>query len=167
MNPFRRIVVTVCMSIVMLSAVSSGILAQQKPNIIFLLADDLRYNSLGCKGNTILQTPNIDKLAAAGSIFNNAFVTTPICCVSRASILSGQYSNRHNINDFVTNFSPEALSNTYPLIMRKNGYYTGFIGKYGVGNSMPVHPLITGKVFPARVYIFIKMPKAIPFIVPT
>lgn len=108
-----------------------------KPNIIFLLADDLRYNSLGCMGNTIVKTPTIDQLAYNGTLFKNAYVTTPICCVSRASIFSGQYANRHGINDFVKSFTDSARANNYPEILRQNGYYTGFIGKYGVGVKMP------------------------------
>ncbi len=103
-----------------------------KPNIIFLLADDLRYNALGCMGNTIVETPTIDRMAQNGTLFSNAYVTTPICCVSRASIFSGQFSNRHGINDFVGDFTDSARSNNYPEVLRRNGYYTGFIGKYGV-----------------------------------
>lgn len=104
----------------------------EKPNIIFLLADDLRYNALGCMGNPIIQTPNIDRLAYEGTLFTNAYVTTPVCCVSRASIFTGQFSNRHGIQSFTKDFTPEARANNYPTILRNNGYYTGFIGKYGV-----------------------------------
>lgn len=104
----------------------------KKPNIIFLLADDLRYNALGCMGNPIVQTPNIDQMACHGTLFTNAYVTTPICCISRASIFSGQYANRHDIQDFIKDFTPEQRANNYPSILRNNGYYTGFIGKYGV-----------------------------------
>ncbi len=104
----------------------------QKPNIIFLLADDLRYNALGCMGNSIVQTPNIDQLANQGTLFTNAYVTTPICCISRASIFSGQYANRHGIQDFIKDFSPEQRANNYPTILKNSGYFTGFIGKYGV-----------------------------------
>lgn len=107
----------------------------ERPNIIFLLADDLRYDALSCMGNTILKTPNIDALAKGGTLFKNSFATTPICCVSRASIFSGQYSNRHGINDFGTNFSKSASANNFPELLRNAGYYTGFIGKYGVGGS--------------------------------
>ena len=106
----------------------------QKPNIIFILTDDHRWDALGAMGNLIIQTPNIDKLARGGIMFRNAYVTTSICCVSRASILTGQYMSRHQINDFKTGMSPEALQKTYPLLLRAAGYQTGFIGKYGVGN---------------------------------
>src|SRR5271166_713175 len=61
-----------------------------RPNIVFLLADDLRWDALGCMGNRIIQTPHVDALAKRGVLFRNAFVTTSICAVSRASILTGQ-----------------------------------------------------------------------------
>src|SRR5262245_9859011 len=79
-----------------------------RPNIIFLLTDDQRWDSLGCTGNTIIQTPNIDSLARQGALFRNGFVTTAICCVSRASIFTGQYERRHKIGDFVTPFTSAA-----------------------------------------------------------
>ena len=83
-------------------------------------------------GNSIVQTPNIDQIASKGTLFTNAYVTTPVCAISRASIFSGQYSGRHGIQDFITDFSPEQRALNYPTILRNNGYYTGFIGKYGV-----------------------------------
>src|SRR5690606_16652275 len=63
-----------------------------RPNIVFLLSDDHRWNALGYAGNEIIQTPELDRLAEKGVYFNNAYVTTSICAVSRASILSGQYA---------------------------------------------------------------------------
>lgn len=110
---------------------------KQRPNIIFLLTDDQRYDAMGAMGNSIIQTPNMDKLAMAGILFQNAYVTTSICCVSRASILTGQYESRHHINDFNTNFTKDALSKTYPALLKKAGYIIAFIGKFGVGNHPP------------------------------
>jgi arylsulfatase A-like enzyme len=109
----------------------------QRPNIIFLLTDDQRYDALGAMGNSIIQTPHMDALARAGILFQNAYVTTSICCVSRASILTGQYESRHQINDFTTDLSPAALANTYPALLKKAGYQIGFIGKFGVGTHAP------------------------------
>ena len=108
-----------------------------KPNIIILLLDDQRSDALGAMGNTIIQTPNMDKLATAGVLFKNAYVTTSICCVSRASILTGQYESRHKIHDFSTNLSPEAFTKTYPASLKNAGYHIGFIGKLGVGHYIP------------------------------
>ena len=85
-------------------------------------------------GNSIIQTPHLDELARRGILFRNAYVTTAICAVSRASLLTGQYQSRHGINDINTSLSADALGNTYPLLLKKAGYRIGFIGKYGVGN---------------------------------
>jgi arylsulfatase A-like enzyme len=107
------------------------------PNIIFLLTDDQRADALGCAGNNIIQTPNIDRLAHNGVHFSNAYVTTSICCSSRASILTGMYTARHGIHDFKTNFNAQQLAATYPSMLRDAGYFTGFVGKYGVGTDLP------------------------------
>jgi arylsulfatase len=112
--------------------------AAQPPNLIFFLADDLRWNVLGCMGDKFAQTPHIDRLVAQGVLFRNHFVTTSICCVSRASIFTGQYERRHHIRDFATPFTPAQWQATYPAILRKLGYRTGFIGKFGVGDDAAV-----------------------------
>jgi arylsulfatase A-like enzyme len=93
--------------------------ANTKPNIIFLLTDDQRWDALGAMGNTIIKTPNMNKLASAGVLFQNAYATTSICCVSRASLLTGQYESRHHIHDFSTDLSPEAIANSYPVLLKK------------------------------------------------
>jgi arylsulfatase A-like enzyme len=107
--------------------------ATEKVNVVFLLADDLRWNSLGCMGNDIVITPNIDKLASEGIRFSNARVTTSICMVSRASILTGQYMSRHHITRFGVEIPEKHFPETYPAVLRNAGYYTGYVGKYGVG----------------------------------
>lgn len=127
-----------------------------RPNIIFLLADDLRYNSIGAMGNSIVKTPAIDRLARQGTIFKNAYVTTSICCISRASIFSGQYAVRHRILDFSTDFTDSARRNNFPAILKRNGYYTGFIGKYGVGDSLPEADYDYWKGFPGQGVYFYK-----------
>jgi len=107
----------------------------KQPNIIFLLSDDQRWDSIGCMGNTIVKTPAIDSMAKNGVLFTKAFVTTSICMTSRASILTGQYARRHQINAFEKSFSESALSRTYPMLLRSAGYRTGFVGKFGVGSN--------------------------------
>ncbi|MDZ4405083.1 MAG: sulfatase [Prosthecobacter sp.] len=108
--------------------------APAKPNVVFLLVDDLRYNALGCMGDKIVQTPNIDRLAKEGVLFKNMFVTTSICAVSRATCLTGQWMRRHGIEDFAAGISDAAWKDTYPAQFRAAGFHTGFIGKYGVGS---------------------------------
>lgn len=108
-----------------------------KPNIIFLLADDLRYDAMGYTGNSLAITPNLDALAARGTNFKNAYVTSSICAISRASILTGQYARRHGVTTFDKDLPMTAFQLTYPGLLRHHGYYTGFIGKYGVGKNLP------------------------------
>ncbi|QDH81297.1 sulfatase [Echinicola soli] len=107
---------------------------QQRPNIIFLLTDDQRWDALGVMGNPVIQTPHLDSLAESGILFTNAYVTTSICVISRASLLTGQYAARHKINDFRTSLTPEQLQKTYPMLLKASGYRVGFVGKYGIGN---------------------------------
>jgi arylsulfatase A-like enzyme len=109
----------------------------KRPNIIFILTDDQRWDALGVMGNSILKTPNLDKIANQGVLFKNAYVTTSICCVSRASILSGKYEYSHRIHDFATDMSKEIVDQTFPHLLKEAGYYAGFIGKYGIGTHPP------------------------------
>lgn len=120
---------------VMAAATSVGLPAAEssRPNIIFLLTDDQRWDTLGCYGNEIIHTPNIDELARNGVTFDRAFVTTSICAPNRACILTGQYAARHGMLQFDRELTPQQLALTYPALLHQHGYRTGFIGKYGVG----------------------------------
>lgn len=106
--------------------------AQQKPNIIFILTDDQRWDALGYAGNPLIQTPEMDRLASEGVYFENAFVTTPICAASRASILTGRYERTHGYTFGQGDIKEQFISSSYPVELRKHGYYTGFYGKFGV-----------------------------------
>ncbi len=115
------------------SADEANVISDVPPNIIFLLTDDQRWDAAGFMGNDIVQTPHLDSLAAQGTVFENAYVTTAICAISRASILTGQYASRHGVLDFDTSLSDSAFRQTYPAQLQQAGYYTGFVGKYGIG----------------------------------
>ena len=121
-----------------------------RPNFLVLVADDLRHDTLGFSGHSLLRTPHIDRLAQEGVVFRNAFVTTSICCVSRASIFAGQSAQRHRIYDFATEFASGAWAKTYPALLRAAGYRTGFIGKFGVGNVMPEREFDFWRGFPGQ-----------------
>lgn len=108
---------------------------QARPNIIVIVADDMRWDALGYAGNRIVKTPHLDELARTGARFRNHFVTSSICNVSRATMFSGQYLRRHKIYEFNTAFTAEQWSGCYPQLLRDAGYRTGFIGKFGVGDS--------------------------------
>ena len=106
--------------------------ANKKPNIIFILTDDQRWDELGFTGNHIIQTPNMDKLAGSGIYFKNAFVTSPICAASRASIFTGLYERTHNYTFGQPNLNNQYMYESYPALLKKAGYKTSFVGKFGV-----------------------------------
>jgi arylsulfatase A-like enzyme len=105
---------------------------KQRPNIVFILADDQRNDVLSVAGHPIVQTPTIDKLAQNGMRFTNAFVTTSICAASRASIFTGLYESKHNFTFGKGPIKQEYTRNSYPYLLKKEGYHTGFVGKFGV-----------------------------------
>jgi arylsulfatase A-like enzyme len=111
--------------------------AKRPPSFLFILTDDQRFDSLGCMGNPVIRTPHIDRIASDGVVFDNAFVTTSICAISRASFMLGQYERRHRIDTFRAPYSPEQLAASFPLLLRANGYRTGLIGKWGIGGPLP------------------------------
>jgi arylsulfatase A-like enzyme len=104
----------------------------KRPNIIFLMTDNQRCDALGCYGNTVVRTPHVDRLAAQGVRFSNAFCTTSICSASRASILTGQYRRVHGYSFETPPMSTMAMRASYPWLLRNAGYRTGFVGKIGV-----------------------------------
>jgi arylsulfatase A-like enzyme len=106
-----------------------------KPNIIFVLVDDLRWDDLGCAGHPFSQTPNIDRVAREGAQFLNAFATTPLCSPSRASILTGEYAYTHGIIDNTERSKQSHQLKTFPRILQKAGYETAFFGKWHMGND--------------------------------
>lgn len=104
--------------------------AQNRPNVIFILTDDQSYGYMGCTGNEIVKTPNLDQLAEDGVLFTNAHITSAICTPSRVSILLSQFERKHGVNfNSGTSVSKEAWKASYPVIMQNSGYYTGWIGK--------------------------------------
>ncbi|VGO12376.1 Arylsulfatase [Pontiella desulfatans] len=101
-----------------------------RPNVVVILADDQRADYLGCAGHLVVKTPNIDRLAAKGIRFENAFATTAACTPNRTSILTGQYERKHGVTfGSESSLSLEAFAETYPMVLRKAGYYVGYVGK--------------------------------------
>ncbi len=102
----------------------------RRPNIVFLFADDQRFDTLGAAGHPIVRTPHVDRLAAGGVRFSNAFVTTSVCWVSRAVVLTGQWARSHVQRDAVATVKPAALATLMPLQLRAAGYRTAHFGKW-------------------------------------
>jgi arylsulfatase A-like enzyme len=105
-----------------------------KPNIIFLMTDDQRWDNMGCYGKPEFNTPNIDKLAAKGVVFDKAFYAVAICMPSRVTMMTGRYNSNHRVG-FVApddyTLSQADFAKSYPSLLKEAGYRTGFIGKVG------------------------------------
>lgn len=114
----------------LLAALASAAEPARPPNILFLFADDQRHDTLGAAGHPIVRTPALDRLAADGVRFRNAFVTTSVCWVSRAVVLTGQWARSHVRRDSVPTVRPEALATMFPALLRSSGYRTGHFGKW-------------------------------------
>jgi len=131
------------MTVVLLALAAAWASAQipghspQRLNVVLLILDDVRWDSLGAAGNTVVRTPRIDELARQGVRFEQARVTTAICMVSRATLLTGQYMSRHAVTQFGRAIAPEAFTQAYPGLLRRAGYWTGYVGKYGIGQPRP------------------------------
>ncbi len=111
-----------------------------RPNIVFILVDDLRWDELGITGHPFIKTPNIDRIGKEGAMFRNAFMTTPLCSPSRASFLTGQYAHTHGITDNVDRSAASHRLVTYPLLLHQAGYEIAFIGKWHMGNDETPRP---------------------------
>ncbi|MGB7343068.1 MAG: sulfatase-like hydrolase/transferase [Pirellulaceae bacterium] len=105
-------------------------LAADQPNIVFFFTDDQTTSTLGCYGNSIVKTPNIDALAKRGVRFENAFVSHSICWVSRTTILSGLTGRSYGTAANPEQARPDAVETLYSDILRQNGYRTGYFGKW-------------------------------------
>lgn len=106
-------------------------------NILLLYADDWRHDTLSCAGNPVVQTPSLDALAGHGMRFTQNCVTTSICGVSRASLLTGQWMSRHGNPAFQAFKTPWAES--FPGLLRANGYFVGHVGKWHNGEFPAEH----------------------------
>ena len=104
-----------------------------RPNVVFILTDDQRWDQLGCEGHPFLKTPNLDRLAAEGARFANMFVTTSLCSPSRASFLSGLYAHSHGVVNNFTDYPTDLPS--FPRALQTAGYETAYIGKWHMGEQ--------------------------------
>jgi arylsulfatase A-like enzyme len=122
---------------------------EDRPNIIFIMADDLGYGDIGCYGQKLIQTPHIDKLAQSGTRFTNVYAGAPVCAPSRSVLMTGQHTGHTRVreNSGYTGGAPDEMEGgghriplldedvTVAEILKEAGYVTGITGKWGLGES--------------------------------
>lgn len=108
--------------------------AGQKPNFVFIIADDVGWDDFGCYGNPVVKTPNIDRLASEGLRFTSAFLTASSCSPSRCSIISGKYPHSNGAAELHTHLPETEIP--FPLLLKGNGYYTAQAGKWHMGPNV-------------------------------
>ncbi len=112
---------------------TADVLAASRPNVLFILCDDIRFDAIGLGGAKHLKTPHIDRLGHEGVYFKNTFCTTSLCSPSRASILSGLYAHKHGVTNNFTEY-PENFR-SFPMVLQAAGYDTAYIGKWHMGED--------------------------------
>lgn len=105
----------------------------RRPNVLFVLCDDLRWNAMSCAGHPTIRTPNMDRLAREGVRFENMFCTTSLCSPSRASILTGLYAHGHGVRDNFTELAAQLPH--WPMRLQSAGYDTAYVGKWHMGEN--------------------------------
>jgi len=104
--------------------------APSRPNIVFILADDQRADELGCAGDAVVKTPNMDRLAREGVLFTHSFVTSASCMPNRTTLLTGQWERRHTVGwNSGSALSRGQWTNTFPMVLKRQGYATAYLGK--------------------------------------
>lgn len=155
----KNILISILLLLIIWGRSGSDSQDKPKPNIVFIMADDLGWADLSSYGNRFNESPNIDQLAREGVRFTNAYAAGAVCSPTRASIMSGQYPARVGIIDFIpghwrtyekmivpvnrTQYLPDEIT-TIAELLKENGYTNGYFGKWHLGFMSEQHPLNQG-----------------------
>src|SRR5687768_4195829 len=128
-----------------LVAAQSASAADARPNVIFIQADDLGWGDLGCYGHRQIKTPNLDRLAAQGTLFTQFYVNGSVCSPSRTAFMTGQYPARHRVHGHFAGDSQNASRGMpnwldprapmLPRLLKQAGYATAHFGKWHLGSG--------------------------------
>ncbi len=128
MESYKTIIKSIGFSTIGVLAACTGSTVKQQPNILFIMSDDHAYQAISAYGHGLNNTPNIDRIAQEGALFNKCFVTNSISAPSRAVILTGKFSHLNGKIDNVLRFNGDQM--TFPKYLQKSGYETAIIGKW-------------------------------------
>jgi len=118
---------------ILIFGLACGVAMAAPPNVVLVITDDQRSDTLSCAGSPYLKTPNLDRLASEGARFKNMFCTTSLCSPSRASMLSGLYAHSHKVLNNFTEYPTNLAS--FPKRLQARGYETAYIGKWHMGEN--------------------------------
>ena len=145
------------------AAPQSAIAGAKKPNIIFILADDLGYGDVGCYGQKRIKTPNIDRMAAEGLRFTSAYAGAPVCAPSRCVLMTGLHQGHARVRGNTPAADPGAAllasDVTVARVLKDAGYTTGLIGKWGLGEPTRKQ---AGLAAEARLRLLLRLSEAGP-----
>src|SRR6266478_3253018 len=134
MNRRNLLHIVIALAFCLAIAPSTRAADAKKPNILFILADDLGYGDLGCFGQKVIQTPNIDRLAAEGMRFTQVYAGDTVCALSRCALMTGKHTGHCRIRgNKKVNLEPSDI--TVASVLKKAGYRTGIFGKWGLGGA--------------------------------
>jgi arylsulfatase A-like enzyme len=135
---FVCLALSICVLLAAATSRAAETAPQTKPNVIFILSDDLGYGDLGCYGQTKIKTPNIDQLAREGMRFTQCYAGNPVCAPSRCTLMTGKHTGHAPIRgnkEVQPEGQPPMPPDTFTVakLMKNAGYATGIVGKWGLG----------------------------------
>src|SRR4051794_5321619 len=135
----RNIPILACLALLLTGSAS----AAPPPNVVVIFLDDAGYGDLGCYGNKVIRTPNLDRMAAEGVRFTDFYVAQAVCSASRAALLTGCYPNRVGILGALGPKDKHGISDretTVADMLKARGYATAIYGKWHLGHHPPFLP---------------------------